>query len=661
MPSDKELKFIVTAVDNATKELKKVSDSLNTFSKDSAKVATGQENMAKSVFTGMVSFAALSKALSTVSTFMKSSINDAIKAETTWAGLGIVLENVGDNLSTAMPQIEEFAKKMEGFGIDAEDTAQSINILRTSAESVAGAINLSGLAMELATRNYMTGKTATVDLNGATNQLVKMINGGSGVAKQFGIDIKEVATKEEMLSELTTILSGNVEKFSNTTEGATQRMVVAWNNVKKEIGKNFIPAVQEGQQALDLLSKDNSLSNFVKKSTKLLGDFAKSMIQGGMIAFAFIVDMVKNVWDVIRGVGEAIGKVLYDIFTGNFKDIKKDIADSFNVGAGAFDTIKSVWNNLVMDTESGNEKIKAGLESAYGVNGALGKGGEEVTKLNEKFGDLKTKILDTAQGGVDALSEVSKKILDIQQSISNLDVAHATEGLGVKKDFATAFVDQEKKIEEMKLQVSNEADYAKRAKLQAQLLVEQEALAQRKNIETAYATEINEVRRRNALTEFERTVEDLNQKQLAMDQEYQMKKSKLEDELKLEMAKQDKLKAIMDIANLESQKFLLEGQKQSVDSINKEIAYWNQLAQAIARAKSGATSGNVSFGGAGQITGLTSQIATAKAGLTSEITLPDKATEKGATIVNVNGGNYLDKEAAMKLGNYLGDFLPKGS
>jgi hypothetical protein len=166
-------------------------------------------------------------------------------------------------------------------------------------------------------------------------------------------------------------------------------------------------------------------------------------------------------------------------------------------------------------------------------------------------------------------------------------------------------------------------------------------LDDKKTIETAYLSEVNEARRVAGLTEFERQVEALTQKQMQMAQDYEAQRKKLEGELKMEVDKYNILKKLQDEAEKEAKRSLTRGEKASIDSINAEIAHWNVLAQAIARAKSGATSGGVS---------------------SASVDAKLKALG-GAQAVNItiSGNSFLDDKAAEKVGNLLVQKLQKSN
>jgi len=174
-----------------------------------------------------------------------------------------------------------------------------------------------------------------------------------------------------------------------------------------------------------------------------------------------------------------------------------------------------------------------------------------------------------------------------------------------------------------------------------ELNAQQAVLDQKKHLEQVFTNEIAEERRRQSLTDFERQMEDLEKARTIMETEYQTKLGQIKAELSAELEKQSKIKQIQENAAIELKKFLLGNEKATVDSINREIEKYNALAQAIARARSGATSSGL---GTADITrGL------ASLGMQQQQLAPLSLT--------ITGNQFLDEGASEKMGNNLMDIL----
>jgi len=263
------------------------------------------------------------------------------------------------------------------------------------------------------------------------------------------------------------------------------------------------------------------------------------------------------------------------------------------------------------------------------------------------------------QSAADSLNEVGAKIVEITQKISDLNTQYAKDNLGIKQDYASAYVEQEQKVSDLakefadkkveyntKMNESVDSDNIashnnEMAKLQADYDAtkatyekEKTALDERKTIEIAYQNEVAEARRRASMTEFQRTIEDLNQKKMALDQEFESKAMGLAKELTVEVAKYNEIRKYQDQAFKNYQAYLANNEKATADSINAEILKWNALAEAINRAKAGKTSSVIST------SALNAKVAEANQGV-------------GSVTINISGNTLLDGQAAEKLGNQI--------
>jgi hypothetical protein len=192
------------------------------------------------------------------------------------------------------------------------------------------------------------------------------------------------------------------------------------------------------------------------------------------------------------------------------------------------------------------------------------------------------------------LNSVQQSISDTLDKLNQLTVDKSKGDLDIRQQYADAYVTQEKKVADLRDQWQKETDQSRKDDLFRQYQDEQIILEQHKTVAIAYAKEIDAARQNANLSEFQRTLNELQQKQITAEQEYQLKKTQLEKELAIEVDKWNNIKALQDQALIESNKFLLSDEKQTLDSINREIKYYNDLAAAIARAKAAASSAPIS-------------------------------------------------------------------
>lgn len=189
---------------------------------------------------------------------------------------------------------------------------------------------------------------------------------------------------------------------------------------------------------------------------------------------------------------------------------------------------------------SGTDKAKEAAEKA---KKEFEKMTEEVTKNWKAYGDMKTKIkealteLETTHK--EKVESITKSLKGLQGSLEELKRSLSIEESGTKRDIASAYLDQMKRVNEISTELDeermkswDEKSAEKIRDLQDQLLKEETALNAHKDIATTYATEIAEAQRRNGLTEFERFLEDIASRRQAMFDEYNTKRGILLEEIK---------------------------------------------------------------------------------------------------------------------------------
>ncbi|MBI5071837.1 hypothetical protein HZB93_03035 [Candidatus Falkowbacteria bacterium] len=635
--AETSLDIIIKTVDQASKELDKVKSALSGIDKTTSQFKSTQTDLTKSVFAGIASWDILKKAIHATGDFLRESVKLAMESQVAWAGLEQSVKNVGLNATEVVPQIKSYAEEMQNLGFDGEQTAQSMNILISSTGNLNKAFELNKVAMEIASFNLMSGRTQTLDLGNATEQLNLILTGGAKVAKRFGIDIKDVGTQGELLKEILKKVGDSSEKMSKTAQGAALIMKIKFEDLKKEIGNNFIQSVGAAQKSLQILASDPAVENFVKKSSKLFGGFTADMVRGATMAVSIVVNFGKATLDAFKSAVSTAGAVLKDFFTGKWGEIGGEITKySDGVSAkwkDAFNNIGNSWKGLEETSETASTNVVNNLDDfAKGI-------GSSTSSAKNNFSELKDKIKDFGQSSADALNETVNKISELSNSLNELYAGHTKEEQGLGMDYAEAYVKQEEKVNDLKKQVSMEGDTSKRIELQNELLREQQALNTRKTVEMAYHQQIEDVRKQHSMTEFERTLADLQMKQQTMNEEFESKKKNIEDQLKVELERYKIMEDIRTQAQKLTEKFLLEGELKTVESINREIARYNELAKAISAAKSGFTSSQISAGS------INTQLQSLK----------DKGTNMPNITINITGNTLLDSKAAETIGNKIVD------
>ena len=232
-----------------------------------------------------------------------------------------------------------------------------------------------------------------------------------------------------------------------------------------------------------------------------------------------------------------------------------------------------------VDAEGAGNNIGGGMSAALEATKAA-------NEAFKKFGDT---IKDFKENSADAILDVTNKITDLNDKIAEMVSGHEKNKFQTRKEFADAFVTQEQRVADIQQELARETDSTRRAELESSLAREEAALQKFSSLEQSHQSEIQEIRRRASLTQFERTIEDIRNRSFALAMEFNEKKKKIEQEILLETNKLQTIRELNEIAIKEQDKFLARSEKMTAESINAQIEKYNELASAISRAQSGRT------------------------------------------------------------------------
>ena len=417
----------------------------------------------------------------------------------------------------------------------------------------------------------------------------------------------------------------------------------------------------------------------------ILKNFGQLLWDTLNIIVAFVADGIRNFLNFgknIKAVFSAIGKGLRGDFSGAKQEIKDLLEDATLNSREAFNTMlehssnfasgvannmsaanqsiisnmsymtTAVQTNMSMANQSiasGMDLITTGLDGlppvgedsgngvGSGLSGGIGSGVDEAKKKLEELGDTIADLLE------------KETQLRAGNNRNNLSLAFST---------AEAFVNQEEKVAELRKQLASETDNIKRGILKEELRREEEALDKRKLIEEEFSSEISEVKRRAALTDFDRTIEDILKKRIKLDKEYQDKLRDITNELKDNEDKRDQLIAISDTIsdalitnsnNVASNE--IANNKAVIQSINEANAARASSVMSVAPMMSYAS--NMNSVNDAVISPKGEVITTHPDDYIIATKNPQSLGGKGNITVNINGGTYLSEEVAEEIGDMI--------
>src|SRR5574343_1970880 len=124
MADSRELQLILKVIDDASAELKKISDNTKkamdgvTESQNAAKESN--DNLAQSVFSGVAAWDLLKTGVEKTAQFFLSSAQAALEQERNIGLLNATLRSMGANTPAVNAQLEKFGQTMLGRGYDAD-------------------------------------------------------------------------------------------------------------------------------------------------------------------------------------------------------------------------------------------------------------------------------------------------------------------------------------------------------------------------------------------------------------------------------------------------------------------------------------------------------------------------------------------------------------
>lgn len=292
---------------------------------------------------------------------LKSLVSAAQEQEVVLGQTRVALEASGLDWEKYADRVEASSDRIsKATSFDDEDVLRSFQTLIRSASGVDEALDRVRLAADVARGSYK-------DLAFGTQVVNKAALGQIGALRRLGIEIDKNATATEALTRLQQKFGGAAEEFSQSSAAATERLAVAFENLRETLGTNLLPLVADvatqlagaaegaerlveqlerigkvkipgtGSDLFNLLEKLDFL-NPAQAPLKLLG-----ALGGG--------DGAKDGKKAIEEIGDSIQKVLNDA-ASRFKNVQDKAA-----GGGVRDLLETIDGLLASGKGAVSEAI----------------------------------------------------------------------------------------------------------------------------------------------------------------------------------------------------------------------------------------------------------------------------------------------------------------
>ncbi len=153
--------------------------------------------------------------------------------------LRTAIENTGDSMDLYQDRIGRVSDRLIKLGFDDEATARSLASLTTATQDTGKALDLMGLAADIAAARH-------IDLESATDKLVKMQSGNNRIFKEFGIQIDANATSSEKaaaMAELQRRVQGQAAEQADNFTGRMKALAIQAENVAEAVGEKVGPTL----------------------------------------------------------------------------------------------------------------------------------------------------------------------------------------------------------------------------------------------------------------------------------------------------------------------------------------------------------------------------------------------------------------------------------
>lgn len=404
------------------------------------------------------------------------------------------------------------------------------------------------------------GGSASAAAKTFEGRMAKLGNAFGDVRKEVGLAIVAAFTP---FVEKATEVADATSKSAGRVSGLTEAFYTAMQ-VIKALGQVFggivFIVVQAGNVFFSLGRLVAGVAYDIYKNFKTLATGLKDIFSG----------IGKFITGDFSGAAESIKKAmdLNLVFAGtanSMQDIKSTVASINNEIAksfsGAWNTAKEAVTNSQLpdklrqiheaeqEVANNAQKMQQALAE---MTGSADKAGGATSKIKDALKDLAKEYVDQSEAAKEELQKletahaettenIKGKINELKASLVELNDQYKKSMGDINKTEAESVVAQEQKIKDLKKSLEeaqkgqadspSEAGAKRLAEAQAALAAEQAAyqsyIDQRKGLDS----ELAEARRRAALTDFQRTIEDINARRTEAETEHAKKMEQINAEI----------------------------------------------------------------------------------------------------------------------------------
>lgn len=613
--NERELQLLLTIKDELSGKLTQIQSQLKSTDDATKKTSNSLRGFADALLATGVAYEAFS--------FLKTSVQAFAEAEASQTRLAILTKNSTGATNEQINSLIEQAKQLEQVGV-----ISASNI--TTLQGQLATYDLTTESIQTLTPALLNMAVAERGVNVTSQDMISFAEGISQALqgnyqsltrRGFALDdstkkIIENGTESERVAEINRVLNTTYkdmnELMTQTTAGAIANLTNRYENLKEELGRVTVAGLLPLMEALvdnansagDTSNSFNQLGEIAYRSANLaLAGFGA--LKTGVLTVTAGVDILiakLTTWDPEKW-KEKVGQLESgwgQVLSENAEATKKSFSEFMNP------------KNFKMPSFDAS-KIRGGVGGASAFSN-LNKGAEEAKKLSTQLGDSYKKmseriadsLFDLESDHTRSLQSIRDDISQTQESINSLSNDYSRQKVEDERGIAGEIVAVQENVASIREQLAGRISREERKKLEEELAQKEEMLSKNADFIKSIDTSIQAEKRLAGLTDLERAVEEYKSRKALAEQEYNEKVAQFNNELSALRTKESQE---MELYNLKK-KFIQNSQleianvyKQYAEgnlavtktNVEKEIAYYNQLADAISRARSGGTVGAVNY------------------------------------------------------------------
>lgn len=497
-------------------------------------------NVFKANLASQFTFAAIQNGIQALTEFGRVVIAESSEAEQSLKNLEVALNSVGITSQESFNELVEYSEGLERTTKFSAEAAQASIALLASLTNLDknGLQQATSAAADLATR-------LNVDLDTATNLVIKSINGNVGALGRYGLEVKKGSTETENFANTLQALSkfsGTATQSIDTFAGASNQATNGYNEILETIG--------------DFITQNQAVVNVLKEVSNIFFEFADG-IKGNSTSFSVVfTQSLISVIDIIN-VTVVVLDTLQRAFTAVFRQIEVIVLAVVNSIVQGLNII-GVTSDQTAEAMTGTlEAARDRLNSAFSEDSFLGEASvalfrlkgaaEEGFEAMKKGADASKPATDGATDSVRNLGTVSEetqkklesfaqKLIEqsedkkafYDQQIADLEANSELERQIMQNNFTNRLIDTEEfgaQQQELELRLAQEKAFA----LEEQRLIDEEQLLAARNQGLINQQEYNIAREqldKNYNDKVAKSQLDLQKKQLKIDQDTQLAREK---------------------------------------------------------------------------------------------------------------------------------------